>query len=92
MAGGAAVRAEADAVSLLHAVEVPRRPVSLMEPVIGPARYEQLARACTAPKCRDQPDLRAAASSRSRSRGPVVLVDYAAELWVPITYATRRYS
>jgi len=32
-------------VSLLHAVEVPRRPVSLMEPVIGPARYEQLARA-----------------------------------------------
>ena len=32
-------------MSLLHAVEVPRRPVSLMEPVIGPARYEQLARA-----------------------------------------------
>jgi trehalose synthase len=30
-------------VSLLHAVEVPRRPVSLMEPVIGAARYEQLA-------------------------------------------------
>ena len=32
-------------MSLLHAVEVPRRPVSLMEPVIGPARYGQLARA-----------------------------------------------
>ena len=32
-------------MSLLHAVEVPRRPVSLMEPVIGAARYEQLARA-----------------------------------------------
>ncbi len=31
-------------MSLLHAVEVPRRLVSLMEPVIGAARYEQLIR------------------------------------------------
>ncbi len=31
-------------MSLLHAVEVPRRPVSLLEPVIGAARYERLAR------------------------------------------------
>jgi trehalose synthase len=32
-------------VSLLHAVEVPRRPLSLLEPVIGAARYAELARA-----------------------------------------------
>jgi len=31
-------------VSLVRAVEVPRRPVSLLEPVIGVARYELLAR------------------------------------------------
>ncbi len=33
---------EADAVSLLRAVEVPRRPVSLLEPVIGAPRYARL--------------------------------------------------
>ncbi len=32
-------------MSLLHSVEVPRRPVSLMEPVIGASRYQTLARA-----------------------------------------------
>jgi len=32
-------------VSLVHAVEVPRRPVSRLEPVIGAQRYEQLIRA-----------------------------------------------
>jgi trehalose synthase len=32
------------AVSLLRAVEVPRLPVSLLEPVIGASRYELLAR------------------------------------------------
>jgi len=31
-------------VSLVHAVEVPRRPVSLLEPVIGGPRYAELAR------------------------------------------------
>ena len=31
-------------MSLVHAVEVPRRPVSLLEPVIGASRYELLAR------------------------------------------------
>ena len=35
---------KADAVSLLHAVEVPRRPVAMLEPVIGAARYERLTR------------------------------------------------
>jgi trehalose synthase len=30
-------------VSLVHTVKVPRRPVSLLKPVIGPRRYEQLA-------------------------------------------------
>ena len=32
-----------NAVSLVHPVDVPRRPVSLMEPVIGAARYRTLA-------------------------------------------------
>ena len=32
-------------MSLVHRVEVPRRPVSLLEPVIGPERYGELARA-----------------------------------------------
>ena len=32
-------------MSLVHAVEVPRRPVSRLEPVIGAHRYEQLTRA-----------------------------------------------
>ena len=32
-------------MSLVHAVEVPRRPVSRLEPVIGAQRYEQLIRA-----------------------------------------------
>jgi trehalose synthase len=36
---------EADAVSLVHAVEVPRRPVSLLEPVIGGERYLRLFKA-----------------------------------------------
>ena len=31
-------------MSLVHAVEVPRRPVSLLEPVIGGPRYAELAR------------------------------------------------
>jgi hypothetical protein len=31
-------------VSLVHAVQVPRRPVSLLEPVIGAERYQQLTR------------------------------------------------
>ena len=31
-------------MSLVHAVEVPRRPVSRLEPVIGTQRYEQLTR------------------------------------------------
>jgi hypothetical protein len=35
-------RREADAVSLVHAVEVPRRPLSLLEPVIGGPRYLRL--------------------------------------------------
>jgi trehalose synthase len=35
---------EADVVSLLHAVDVPRRPVSMLEPVIGAQRYEQVIR------------------------------------------------
>ena len=35
---------KADAVSLVHAVQVPRRPVSRLEPVIGTQRYEQLTR------------------------------------------------
>ena len=29
-------------LSLVHAVEVPRRPVSLLEPMIGDQRYKQL--------------------------------------------------
>ena len=33
---------KADAMSLVHAVEVARRRVSLLEPVIGPSRYAQL--------------------------------------------------
>jgi trehalose synthase len=33
---------EADVVSLVHAVEVPRRAVSLLEPVIGARRYAEL--------------------------------------------------
>ena len=32
-------------MSLVHAVKVPRRRVSLLEPVIGPSRYAQVARA-----------------------------------------------
>ena len=43
--GSAARFGKADAVSLVRTVEVPRRPVSLMEPIIGAARYEQLVRA-----------------------------------------------
>ena len=35
---------KADAVSLLHVVEVPPRPVSRLEPVIGALRYERLTR------------------------------------------------
>ena len=31
-------------MSLLHAVQVPRRPVSMLEPVIGAPRYERLTR------------------------------------------------
>ena len=31
-------------MSLVHAVEVPRRPVSWLEPVIGAQRFEQLIR------------------------------------------------
>ncbi len=38
---------EMGAASLLRAVEVPRRPVSLLEPVIGAQRYELLARGTT---------------------------------------------
>jgi trehalose synthase len=34
-----------DAVSLVHVVEVPRRPVSRLEPVIGGPRYTELVRA-----------------------------------------------
>jgi trehalose synthase len=34
-----------DVVSLVHAVEVPRRPVSRLEPVIGAPRYAELAQA-----------------------------------------------
>jgi trehalose synthase len=34
-------------VSLVHAVEVPRRPVSLLEPVIGGARYARLVEAAS---------------------------------------------
>jgi trehalose synthase len=37
--------AKADAVSLVHAVEVPRLPVSRLESVIGAPRYAELARA-----------------------------------------------
>jgi hypothetical protein len=36
---------KADAVTLVHAVEVPRLPVSRLEPVIGAPRYAELARA-----------------------------------------------
>jgi hypothetical protein len=36
---------KADAVSLLHAVEVPRLPVSRLAPVFGTRRYAELARA-----------------------------------------------
>jgi trehalose synthase len=36
---------KAGAVSLLGIVEVPRRPVSLLEPIIGGPRYRQLVRA-----------------------------------------------
>ncbi len=32
-------------MSLVHAVEVPRRPVARLEPIIGAARYARLARA-----------------------------------------------
>jgi trehalose synthase len=32
-------------VSLVHAVQVPRRPVSRLEPIIGPRRFEQLTQA-----------------------------------------------
>jgi trehalose synthase len=39
------VAGKADAVSLLHAVEVPRLPVSRLEPVIGASRYAELTQA-----------------------------------------------
>jgi trehalose synthase len=36
---------KADDVSLVHAVEVPRRPVSRLEPVVGTRQFEQLTQA-----------------------------------------------
>jgi trehalose synthase len=39
------VAGKADAVSLLHAVDVPRLPVSRLEPVIGASRYAELTQA-----------------------------------------------
>ncbi len=45
MADGGLWIGKADAVSLLHAVEVPRLPVSRLEAVIGAPRYAELARA-----------------------------------------------
>src|SRR5215467_12459527 len=36
---------EGGALSLVNAVEVPRRPVSLLEPIIGASRYARLVEA-----------------------------------------------
>jgi hypothetical protein len=45
VSGGPAAEREADAVSLVQAVEVPRRPAALLEPIIGGSRFRQLDRA-----------------------------------------------
>jgi trehalose synthase len=75
-------------VSLVHAVQVPRRPVSLLEPVISTERYEQLARAAS--------QVRPALAGRTiwnvnstRAGGGVaemlqVLVGYVQDLDIPI--------
>ncbi len=42
--GPAACERKANVVSLLQTVEVPRRPVSMLEPVIGTQRYEEMVR------------------------------------------------
>jgi trehalose synthase len=75
-------------VSLVNAVKVPRRPVSLLEPVIGPRRYAQLARAA------DQVRLRVAGQTiwnvnSTAAGGGVaemlqVLVGYVQDLGIPI--------
>jgi trehalose synthase len=73
---------------LVHAVQVPRRPVSLLEPVISTERYEQLARAAS--------QVRPALAGRTiwnvnstRAGGGVaemlqVLVGYVQDLDIPI--------
>ena len=79
-------------MSLVHAVEVPQRPVSLMEPIVGAARHEQLARGA------DQ--LRPALAGRTiwnvnstAAGGGVaemlqVLVGYVKDLDIPIGWLT----
>jgi trehalose synthase len=86
--GPGGVRPKGDAVSLVHAVQVPRRPVSLLEPVISTERYEQLARAAS--------QVRPALAGRTiwnvnstRAGGGVaemlqVLVGYVQDLDIPI--------
>jgi trehalose synthase len=79
---------KADAVSLLHAVEVPRLPVSRLEPVFGAPRYAELARA--ADQVRQVPAGRTIWNVNSTAAGGgvaemlQVLVGYVQGLDIPI--------
>jgi trehalose synthase len=75
-------------VSLVNAVEVPRRPVSQLEPIIGGPRYRELARA--ADQVRQQLAGRTIWNVNSTATGGGVaemlqaLVGYVTDLDIPI--------
>jgi trehalose synthase len=77
-------------VSLVHAVDVPRRPVSRLEPVIGAHRYEQLTRA--ADRVRPVLGGRTVWNVNSTAAGGgvaemlQVLVGYVQDLGIPISW------
>ena len=77
-------------MSLVHAVDVPRRPVSRLEPVIGAHRYEQLTRA--ADRVRPVLGGRTVWNVNSTAAGGgvaemlQVLVGYVQDLGIPISW------
>src|SRR5215472_10066970 len=79
-----------DAVSLITTVEVPRRPVSLLEPIIGGTRYMRLVRA--ADQVRRQLDGRSIWNVNSTATGGGVaemlqiLVGYVSDLGIPVAW------
>ena len=79
---------KADALSLVKVVEVPRRPVCLLEPIIGGLRYAQLAGA--ADRVRELLGGRTIWNVNSTATGGgvaemlQVLVGYVSDLGIPI--------